>query len=86
MPSQENIQLRESTDNLNHIVSYENDLKSHSHQSLRLKNGSVKPPPSSYQTSKGSRTDNYNNGDYDGGDDEQISTHELNSKMVCVYL
>lgn len=91
MPSQENVQICDSTDNLNHILPYEDDLKSQSHQLLRLKNGSVKSPSSVLSNKGFPRTDNYsssnggNNGD-SGSNDEQISAHELNSEMVCVYI
>lgn len=90
MPSQENIQIRESTDDMNRIFSYENDSSLHLHCSLRLKDDSVKQPPS-LQSHKGfPRTDNYSN-DYDDDDDfngsgKRKSTYELNSETVCVHI
>lgn len=93
MPSQENIQFCESADNLNHIFSYENDLRSQYHNSLRLKNDSVEQPPS-LQSHKGfPRTDDYSKDVSGGGNDsgdsnsgKRISTHELNSETVCAHI
>lgn len=88
MPSQENIQFCESTDDLNQMFCYENDLKSQLHHSFRLKNDSVKQPPSVESNNKGfERTDNYNSNSGDrGNSDGQISTLELNFETVCVHI
>lgn len=85
MPSQENIQICESTDNINQIFSYENDSRSELHCSLRLKDDSVKQPPS-IQSNKGfPRTDD--NSDHDVSDSgKRKSTYELNSETVCVHI
>lgn len=90
MPSQENTRFCESDDNnVNQMFSYENDSRSQSHHSLRLKNESVEQQPPSVQSHKGfSRThDNYSNvNDVDGGNSQRISTHELNSETVCAHI
>lgn len=90
MPSQENIQFCESTDTLNQMLCYENDLKSQLHHSFRLKNDSVEQT-SSLQSNKGfPQTDNNNSSSGGGGggidSDGQLSTHELNFETVCVHI
>lgn len=73
MPSQEEIRICESTDNLNPIFSYENDLKSQLHRSLCHQNGSAKQPSS--QLNEGfTRTDNYSS---------HKVTHQ--AEAVCIY-
>lgn len=76
MQSQEEIRFCEPADDLNHIFSYENDLKSQLHRPFYHQNGLAKQPSS--QLNKGSpRTDNYNG--------RKNTTHQLNSDTVCVY-
>lgn len=73
MPSQEEIRICEPADDLNHIFSYESDLKSQFYPSLCHQNGLVKPPSS--QLNEGfPRADNYTS---------HKSTHQLNSEAVC---
>lgn len=90
MPSHENIQFCESADISNQMFSYENDSKSQSHHSLRLKNESVEQQPLFVQSHKGfPRTDdNYSNENdvSGGGNSQRISTHELNSETVCAHI
>lgn len=72
MPSQEEIRICEPVDNLNHIFSYENDLKSQLHRPLCHQNGLTKQPSS--QLNKGStRTDNSSG---------HKNTHQLNSEAA----
>lgn len=74
MPSQEEIRICEPVDNLNHIFSYDNDLKSQLHRPLCHQNGLTKQP--STQLNKGStRTDNSSS---------RKNTHQLNSEAVCM--
>lgn len=76
MQSQEEIRFCEPADDLNHIFSYENDLKLQLHRPFYHQNGLAKQPSS--QLNKGSpRTDNYNG--------HKNTTHQLNSDTVCVY-
>lgn len=73
MPSQEEIRICEPADNLNHIFSYESDLKSQFYPSLCHQNGLVEQPSS--QLNKGfPRADNYTS---------HKSTHQLNTEAVC---
>lgn len=73
MPSQEEIGICEPTDNLNHIFSYESDLKSQLHP-LYHQNGLTKQPSS--QLNRGSNhTDNYSS---------HRNTHQLNFEAVRV--
>lgn len=75
MQSQEEIRFCEPADDLNHILSYESDLKSQLHRPFYHQNGFAKQPSS--QLNKGSpRTDNYNG--------RKNTTHQLNSDTVCV--
>lgn len=75
MPSQEEIRICEPVDNLNHIFSYENDLKLQLHCPTQChQNGLAKQPSS--QLNKGStQTDNYNS---------HKNTHQINSEAVCI--
>lgn len=76
MQSQEEIRFCEPADDLNHIFSYENDLKSQLHRPFYHQNGLAKQPSS--QLIKGSpHTDNYG---------RKNTTHQLNSDTVCVCL
>lgn len=74
MPSQEEIRICEAADNLNHIFSYESDLKSQLHRTFCHQNGLAKHQPSS-QLNKGIlRSDNCGS---------HKNTHQLNSEAVC---
>lgn len=74
MPSQEEIRICEPVDNLNHIFSYENDLKSQLHRPLCHQNGLTKQPSS--QLNKGSTRTDISSG--------RKNTHQLNSEAVCM--
>lgn len=74
MPSQEEIRFCEPVDNLNHIFSYENDLKSQSPRPLCHQNGLTKQP-SSQLNKVSTRTDNSSG---------RKNTHQLNSEAVCM--
>lgn len=73
MPSQEEIQLCDTVENFNNILSYENDLKSRLHLQSNRKNDVIKSLPSDNGIR---RIDNHG--------DHNHTTQQQRSEMVCV--
>lgn len=74
MPSQEEIGICESADNLNQIFSYDTDLKSQFHYPIYHQNGLSKQL--AQLNTDSSRSDNYSG---------HKTTHQLNSETVCLF-